>query len=731
MRRFPSIVGLLIASGALAPTWARADDDTGELEALLDEPLVATASKTAETVSAAPAMTTVITAEDLRRYGIRSLDEAIGFLAVGMEAQTPLTAAELGARGVLVTQDYGNHILLLIDGHAVNEVWGGSAYFERGAGIPLELVDHIEVILGPGSVLYGSNAMLGVIHVVTKRARDYRGLHAIAETEILPSGEGVGASMRGAAGVGHEFDLGDEPAEITFQAEYYQLKGAPFAFGPQDYGPDAVSGEPRVWSDQTAPGIWGGVASEAYYARVPSAYARFILGDLQIKARGALFERSFPYHGSDFDDPDNKELDRWLSLDASLRTPLGAQVELLTRLYGDLYDYQQFYPSTAAEDCLAEQPDGCLYYLRGNARWVGLEVATKLDWFGDGRYGTLIGADGRLKNVESFVSITDLETEEGPELPGEVDETELAVGIYAQQTLRPIEWLGINAGVRVDLDDRYGAHASPRGAVSFATWKGASLKATYAEAFRAPTTYERYYADLTSQVVPDDLRPEVVRSVEGSFEQRFGTQRLEFGGFASFWEDLVLTEELTDAEIEAAIARGDLIEDVEFAQQTRNAGAIEAIGFTARFEGTAVSGRLRYGASVTRARARRDDPETGVPVELDVAAQLFGNARISYDLADGLPVLGLVGRFAGPRPSNGADVDDVVAEAPAQGELRATASGPFPSPEGLSYRLSGGYAFHERYPYAAGPAFRDDGSVELAPVDQIKIAIGVQYDLDL
>jgi outer membrane cobalamin receptor len=272
-------LSLLGASIALGFTGSARADDTGDLEALLDEPLVATASKTSEAASAAPASSTVITADDLRRYGIRSLDEAINYLSVGMVSETPLTAAEVGARGVLITQDYGSHVLLLIDGHTVNEPWGGTAYFERGAGIPLEIVDHIEVIVGPGSVLYGSNAMLGVINVVTKRARDWHGIHAVTEAEVNPSDEGVGWSMRGGAGVGFDFELAGEKSEITFQGEYYSLEGTPFAFGPQPYGDDAVTGLPRKFSDQTPPGVWGGVARETYYARVPSGYLRFAIGD--------------------------------------------------------------------------------------------------------------------------------------------------------------------------------------------------------------------------------------------------------------------------------------------------------------------------------------------------------------------------------------------------------------------------------------------------------------------
>jgi outer membrane receptor for ferrienterochelin and colicins len=53
----------------------------------------------------------------------------------------------------------------------------GAVRFNRGAGIPMEMVDHVEVIVGPGSVLYGSSAMLGVINVVTKDSRAFAGTH--------------------------------------------------------------------------------------------------------------------------------------------------------------------------------------------------------------------------------------------------------------------------------------------------------------------------------------------------------------------------------------------------------------------------------------------------------------------------------------------------------------------------------------------------------------------------
>ena len=372
---------LLLAGLPALP--AIAQENTDDLEALLDEPLVASATRSAEAVSAAPATSTIISAAELRQFGIRSLYDAINYLSTGMNAENPLATAEVGARGVLISSDYGVHVLLLVDGHAMNEVWGGTAYFDRGAGIPFEIIDHIEVIVGPGSVLYGSNAMLGVINIVTKRARDYRGLHAVVESEVLPGSDGApGFSLRTGVGTGFDFDFFGQKGELTVAGEYFTMEGPAFKLGPQNYGADSVTGEPRFFSNETPLGVWGGVADETYYHRIPTGYLRLALGDFQLKARATLFERSYPTHGGNFDDPENYELDRWVSLDMSYKGSIGSRLQAFARLYGDVYDYQQFYVANAAEECLDGQVAGCLYYLNGNAKWAGLELSASLDWLG-------------------------------------------------------------------------------------------------------------------------------------------------------------------------------------------------------------------------------------------------------------------------------------------------------------------------------------------------------------
>src|SRR5687767_1838405 len=215
---------------------ARAED-TSDLEGILSEAIVSSASKQAEGARPRPGLSTSVTAEDLRRYGIRTLGEAIDFLSMGVHTSENLGGGETGARGVLLTGDRGSHFLVLVDGYVINDPLRGGSTFGVGAGIPLELIDHIEIIVGPGSVLYGSNAMLGLVNVVTKRPKDYRGVRVVAES-ALP------ISIRAGAGAGATFKLFGETGEITTQLEYYKQAGPDFFFDAENTGVDRFTGQP-------------------------------------------------------------------------------------------------------------------------------------------------------------------------------------------------------------------------------------------------------------------------------------------------------------------------------------------------------------------------------------------------------------------------------------------------------------------------------------------------------
>lgn len=717
---------------------ARADDGGG-LEDLLNETIITTASQSAERGSTAPATSTILTAEDIRTYGIHSIAEAIDFLSLGAVTSDPLRAVDIGARGVLLPNDQGDHFLLLIDGHAANEALYGAARYERGAGIPMEIVDHIEVILGPGSVLYGSNAMLGVINVVTRRAQNFAGVHAVAESEI-------GKSWRAAAGVGYEMKLGGAPAAITVELEYYRQSGPAFTVGPQNFGTDWASGQPWVYARGGQPtGIWGGVASHSYYSEVPAAILTFKLKNLEITLHASSYKRASPFNhrfaetDSDFDDPRNYELDRSAFIDIKHHVALSPVVGVSERLYGDTFDYQRYIDVSAPSQCLFVDVTTCRRATLSASRWVGLELQGSFDWLQDHRLVTLIGVDGRIRKVGSITDTLDYDT--GAHLDssnGVLSDQDAILGSYLQQTYAPTRWLGINAGLRLDHDRRFGERGSPRVAASIGVWQGGTLKGVYSEAFRAPSWQESAWT-AERQILAENLKPESVRSVEASFDQSLGSHRLMFGVFRSWWSDLVELHVLSFDERVEAERRGLLDIAALEATQYRNVSSIDNYGFNAGYEGSFAERRLRYGTNVTGAIARRTEVG-GVQEPLTVAPQLFGNARVSYDFGTGFPTLGIATHYLAKRPADRAFGAGFTPApfAPAQLELRATLVGAVPGIKGLSYRGTLNYAMSSRSAYVVGPIQSTTAGIvqgvplnppaELAPVDTLRATVGLEYE---
>jgi outer membrane cobalamin receptor len=715
---------------------ARAEG-TPELETLLDESIVTTASKAAETETTAPATSSTLTAEDIRAFGIHSLAEAINYLSLGAITFDPLFTAEIGARGVFLKGDQGNHFLLLVDGHTVNEQLAGSARFDRGLGVPIELIDHIEVILGPGSVLYGSNAMLGVINVVTKRAKYWNGVHVGGETEI-------GKSWRAASGAGTSFKLLGLPSELTVALEYYKQKGPSFTFEPQLYGAnDLVSGMPlRTRREGPADGIWGGTAYRSYYSEVPAGQLRLVSGPFELRAHASTFKRSAPYSSylinrdSDFDSTDSYSLDRSLWFDLKHHAGLFEGVQLDSRVYVDSYDSQTFANVSRVSGCRYPGTFTCAKRETSVAQWAGAEVQSSIDWLKTGRLVTLIGVDGRVRRFKFQQDEFDFDT--GRPLrdsQGVIRADDATLGAFLQQTAKPWKELSLNGGARYDFDTRFSPVLSPRLAASLSVWRGGSLKLVYAEAFRAPTWIETSLA-TSDVIVADPLTPERVRSFEATIDQRFGTQRLSMGAFRSSWRNLVELHPLSIEELLAAQAQGkvDLFKSVVWSQY-QNIATIDNVGFTGTFEGSLLGESLRYGLNVTGALARRND-RSGTERPIEVAPRFFGNARVLYDFPGDWPALGVAAQFKSnaltDRSLDGGWPRMPIA--PGQLELRATVSGPIPAWRAMTYRVSADYAFADRTPYVVGlhqayyPTNRAYDTWHLAPVDTFRVTAGVQVD---
>jgi outer membrane receptor for ferrienterochelin and colicins len=174
-RHLVSRIGLACLLLAGVPHWASAQNATAlplDLATMtLDELMrvrVTTASKKAESMLDAPAIMVVLTDSDVQAYGSRSLVEvldrttSIFFMGNQENIQGALTM-----RGD-VTLGANNHVLVLVNGRPIQESTYGGMIHPFLRAFPLASVQQIEVVRGPGSVLYGTNAYVGVINVITK-----------------------------------------------------------------------------------------------------------------------------------------------------------------------------------------------------------------------------------------------------------------------------------------------------------------------------------------------------------------------------------------------------------------------------------------------------------------------------------------------------------------------------------------------------------------------------------
>lgn len=747
------------AVDATAPGAVEGPSDSTDLEALLESNVVSGASRSAEKADDAPATTTTISADDLRRYGLRTLGEALNFLSLGMYSQDPHHAIEVGSRGVMLTGDYGNHVLLVVDGNIMNEPWNGTAYFEQGAGIPVEMIDHIEVITGAGSVLYGSYAMLGVINVVTKSAKDGRGVHAIFEASGSPpvnssglavlTADGAGGTVRIGVNAAQPFTLAGKEGEYSVGFEYYGQNGPTFGFKPQYDSANLVEagntlacaeGSPNYGPNGPLPCVWGGRATQSYWAQVPTALAKARWGEFSAFVKATQYLRSQPARNvfgittGDFNSPDSFERDNTLVGEVKWQKTLTPELSAMARLYGATYDYLQhaYSHDYASDGGGVNVPDprdprqGFFYQVQhGVSQWGGLELQGTYDFLGDGRYPLLVGIDNRVRRIGYNDDAVDVPTGKSYGTTSQYDRLEWLVAPYVQQRAKLSNEWQVNGGLRMDAQTDFAPALSPRLAGVYSPSWG-TVKLVVSSAFRTPTGYERFTAIPGEQVPNTGLTPERVWTFETSYERRIGKLRALGGLFFNYFSDMV-------AFGPSGLATGE--------NWFANSNAITNVGFNGLVEGSTdqvPGGLLRYGATLTVASTSVDAP--GGARDLPVSPSFFGNLHASYELPKPIPVLSTALAYIGPRyadltyAAGNTPVWRDGALAPTQLDWRITATGDVPQVKGLTYRVMTNIAVHDRMPYVVGPTqtpTAEHATPFLSPVNRFTLMGGLQYDLDI
>jgi iron complex outermembrane receptor protein len=214
------LIVLLVLAGLVKQSFADPQNDQASDKPLKQLTLaelgnveVTTTSKEPEEVWNTPAAVFVITQEDIRRSGATSIPEVLR-LAPGVEvARVDSDHWSVGIRGFGAV--LGSKVLVLIDGRSVYTPLFSGVYWQVQA-TPLEDIERIEVIRGPGGTIWGANAVNGIINIITKSAKDTRGSMVSVGGGNVDQGTG---GFRYGGGNGRGFN--------------YRIYGMGFTRGPQ------------------------------------------------------------------------------------------------------------------------------------------------------------------------------------------------------------------------------------------------------------------------------------------------------------------------------------------------------------------------------------------------------------------------------------------------------------------------------------------------------------------
>ena len=181
---------------------------------------VTSVSKRPEKLTAAPSAIQVITQEDIRHSGASSVPEALRLATNLQVAQVNSSQWAISARGF--NNVLANKLLVLIDGRVVYTPMYAGVFWDV-QNLLLEDIDRIEVISGPGGTLWGSNAVNGVINIITKSAKETKGLFAEAA---------VGTALRGLGSLRYGGQLASNLS--------YRVYGTAFKRGNTIFHPDSI-----------------------------------------------------------------------------------------------------------------------------------------------------------------------------------------------------------------------------------------------------------------------------------------------------------------------------------------------------------------------------------------------------------------------------------------------------------------------------------------------------------
>lgn len=486
MRGIPKLLRLavvwVIALGAAVPARAQQTPDDsealGEAALFQEVPSVTAASKYEQDPREAPASITVITREEIERYGYRTLAEALNSVR-GFFTSYDRNYTYVAVRGFTLPGDYNTRILLLVDGHRLNDNVADAAYVGTESALDMSTVDRVEIIRGAASSLYGTNAFYAVVNVITLSGRSVQGGQIQADA-------GTFGAYRARGLYGRKARSG---VEWLVAGGYYQADG-PNLYFPEFDAPETNNGVAAgLDGDRTAHGL----------AKISYQGWSFEAG-----VQGRRKEVPTASFGTTFDDPRLTTRDGHAFAVARYDHPFADLSRASVSVAYDRHRYRGTYPY-----------DGVLQRDFQSGDWTTVD-AQYVRPIGQ-RHKVVFGAEYRF-NFRQDQALYDEEP-----FQSYLDDARSSHvwAVFVQDEFRITRSLLLNAGLRHDSYETFGGTTNPRAALIYSLDDATTFKGLYGRAFRAPNLYELYAQDGgISQKPSERLRPETIESFELVAERR-------------------------------------------------------------------------------------------------------------------------------------------------------------------------------------------------------------------
>ena len=486
-----------------------------------EETYVTTATKTLEDINKSGATVSVITSQDLKNMGARNLMDALKRVpGLGIN-QFNIGMPAVEVRGVKT--DFGEKVLFLVNGHPTNNnlVNGGGTWSYES--FIVDEIERVEVVRGPGSALYGANAFVAVINIITKDASDIDGT-------IVTLGGGSYKTKK------LNVQVGEKVGEMDF-AVNVNVMDTDGIKGEIESDSLGSSGKTDDWSRRYDVGFnlnYGNTSLQGKYLKRNSGSFAGIANALN-------------------DGSEQEYIEYFLELGHS--QSITDDTSFTGKLYYDRFESDNYWV-LFPENFSPGFPDGMLGRTPVKEQRLGGELQFEFE-LGDSHKlltGFMLEHQSQFDvlHYNNFDPFTGAPTGSYEDVSGKwnwnSDQSRDIRALFVQDIWDMQKDLRLIIGARYDDYSDFGNSFNPRSSLTWEFIQNYNLVVTYGSAFRAPTFGELYNMNNPSIIGNPDVQPEEIETFEIGVNGNM-TKRLKFRvtGFRNNITDLIASTPSEDA----------------------------------------------------------------------------------------------------------------------------------------------------------------------------------------